>query len=47
MGAGRNLAEARRPVVIERDGVRVGFIGTESIGETPAADRTTGPAPTG
>ena len=37
MGAGRNLAEARKPVVITRDGVRIGFIGTESIGETPAA----------
>ena len=37
VGAGRNLAEARRPVVIERDGVRIGFIATESIGETPGA----------
>lgn len=37
VGAGRDLAEARRPVVIARDGIRVGFIGTESIGETPAA----------
>ena len=24
-------------MIITRDGVRVGFIGTESIGETPAA----------
>ncbi|MFP5281889.1 MAG: CapA family protein [Actinomycetes bacterium] len=40
VGAGRNLAEARRPVIIERDGVRVGFVATESIGETPAATRT-------
>jgi len=40
VGAGRTLAEARRPVVITRDGVRVGFIGTESIGETPAAGRS-------
>ena len=39
VGAGRNLAEARAPVVIQRDGVRVGFLGTESIGETPAAGR--------
>lgn len=37
VGAGRNLTEARRPVIISRDGVRVGFIATESIGETPAA----------
>jgi len=39
VGAGRTLAEARRPVVITRDGVRIGFLGTESIGETPAAGR--------
>ena len=37
VGAGRDLDEARKPVVITRDGVRVGFLGTESIGETPAA----------
>lgn len=37
VGAGRDLKEARRPVIITRDGVRVGFIATESIGETPAA----------
>lgn len=40
VGAGRDLAEARRGVVLERDGIRVGFLGTESIGETPAATRT-------
>jgi poly-gamma-glutamate capsule biosynthesis protein CapA/YwtB (metallophosphatase superfamily) len=40
VGAGRDLAEARRPVVITRDGVRIGFLGTESIGETPAAAGT-------
>jgi poly-gamma-glutamate synthesis protein (capsule biosynthesis protein) len=39
VGAGRDLAEASKPVVVERDGVRVGFLGTESIGETPAAGR--------
>jgi poly-gamma-glutamate capsule biosynthesis protein CapA/YwtB (metallophosphatase superfamily) len=39
VGAGRDLDEARRPVIIERDGVRVGFLATESIGETPAAAR--------
>ena len=37
VGAGRGPRRARRPVVIERDGVRIGFIATESIGETPAA----------
>jgi poly-gamma-glutamate capsule biosynthesis protein CapA/YwtB (metallophosphatase superfamily) len=37
VGAGRNLSEARRPVVVTRDGVRIGFLGTDSIGETPAA----------
>jgi poly-gamma-glutamate capsule biosynthesis protein CapA/YwtB (metallophosphatase superfamily) len=37
VGAGRNLTEARRPVIVERDGVRIGFLGTDSIGETPAA----------
>lgn len=40
VGAGRDLAEARRAVVITRDGVRIGFLGTESIGETPAAAGT-------
>jgi poly-gamma-glutamate capsule biosynthesis protein CapA/YwtB (metallophosphatase superfamily) len=39
VGAGRDLAAARRPVVIRRDGVRVGFIGVDSIGETPSATR--------
>jgi poly-gamma-glutamate capsule biosynthesis protein CapA/YwtB (metallophosphatase superfamily) len=40
VGAGRNLAAARRPVIIERDGVRVGFLAVDSIGETPAATST-------
>jgi poly-gamma-glutamate synthesis protein (capsule biosynthesis protein) len=40
VGAGRNLAEARRPVIVERDGITIGFLATESIGETPAATRT-------
>src|SRR4029453_10638086 len=39
-GAGRDLAAARRPVIIERDGVRVGFLAVDSVGETPAATRT-------
>jgi poly-gamma-glutamate synthesis protein (capsule biosynthesis protein) len=37
VGGGTNLARARRAVVVERKGVRVGFIATDSIGETPAA----------
>jgi poly-gamma-glutamate capsule biosynthesis protein CapA/YwtB (metallophosphatase superfamily) len=40
VGAGRDLAAARRQVIIERDGVRVGFLAVDSIGETPAASRT-------
>jgi len=34
-GAGRDLAEARKPVVVERHGVRFGFTGFNAIGETP------------
>jgi poly-gamma-glutamate capsule biosynthesis protein CapA/YwtB (metallophosphatase superfamily) len=40
VGAGRDLAAARRSVIIERNGVRVGFLAVDSIGETPAASRT-------
>jgi poly-gamma-glutamate capsule biosynthesis protein CapA/YwtB (metallophosphatase superfamily) len=40
VGAGRDLTAARHPVIIERDGVRVGFLAVDSIGETPAATRT-------
>lgn len=36
-GGGRNLDEAREPAIVERDGISVGFIATDSIGETPAA----------
>lgn len=36
-GGGPNLEAARAPWIVEHDGVRIGFIGTESIGETPAA----------
>lgn len=36
-GAGRDLAEARRPVVLEHEGVRIGFLGFNAIGETPEA----------
>ncbi|MFC7619180.1 CapA family protein [Microlunatus sp. GCM10028923] len=40
VGAGADLARARRPVVITDGDVRIGFVGTESIGETPAATST-------
>lgn len=36
-GGGKNLAQARKPAIVEREGVRFGFIATDSIGETPAA----------
>jgi len=36
-GAGRDLAQATRPAIIERDGVSVGFLGFNAIGETPQA----------
>lgn len=36
-GAGRDLAQARRPAVVQRDGVRFGFLGFNAIGETPEA----------
>jgi poly-gamma-glutamate synthesis protein (capsule biosynthesis protein) len=40
VGAGRDLAAARRPVIIKRSGVRIGFLAVDSIGETPAATRS-------
>jgi poly-gamma-glutamate capsule biosynthesis protein CapA/YwtB (metallophosphatase superfamily) len=36
-GAGRDLAQAREPVVLKRHGVRFGFLGFNAIGETPEA----------
>jgi poly-gamma-glutamate capsule biosynthesis protein CapA/YwtB (metallophosphatase superfamily) len=36
-GAGADVAEASRPVVLERGGVRFGFVGFNAIGETPRA----------
>ena len=39
VGAGRDLAQARRPVIMKRGSVRVGFLAADSIGETPAATR--------
>ena len=40
-GAGATLAEASTPVVVERDGVRFGFLAFDAIGETPAAGPNT------
>jgi poly-gamma-glutamate capsule biosynthesis protein CapA/YwtB (metallophosphatase superfamily) len=37
LGAGADAAEARRPVIVERRGVRFGFLAFNAIGETPAA----------
>jgi poly-gamma-glutamate capsule biosynthesis protein CapA/YwtB (metallophosphatase superfamily) len=37
LGAGRDTGEARRPEVLERDGIRFGFLAFNAIGETPAA----------
>lgn len=31
-GAGRDLAEARRPAIVERNGVKVGYLGYTSVG---------------
>jgi poly-gamma-glutamate capsule biosynthesis protein CapA/YwtB (metallophosphatase superfamily) len=36
-GAGRDLAEAAEPLVVERHGIRFGFTGFNTIGETPEA----------
>lgn len=40
-GAGRDLASATKAAVVERDGVRVGLLGFNAIGETPRATPTT------
>ncbi len=37
VGAGRDLAAASRPAVVERNGVRFGIVAFNAIGETPAA----------
>lgn len=39
VGAGRDLARASEPAIVERDGVTVGFLGFNAIGETPRAGR--------
>ena len=36
-GAGRDLAQASEPVLLERNGLRFGFLGFNAIGETPEA----------
>jgi poly-gamma-glutamate capsule biosynthesis protein CapA/YwtB (metallophosphatase superfamily) len=38
-GAGRDLAEARRPAILERDGIRVGYLGYTSVAK-PEAEAT-------
>lgn len=40
-GAGRNLAAASRPVILDADGLRVGLVGFNAIGETPQATSET------
>lgn len=40
-GAGPDLVVARAPWIAEHEGIRIAFIGTESIGETPAASDST------
>jgi poly-gamma-glutamate capsule biosynthesis protein CapA/YwtB (metallophosphatase superfamily) len=37
VGAGADLAEARKPAVVVRNGVRFGVVAFDAIGETPAA----------
>jgi len=39
VGAGRNLNRARQPAVVERNGIKFGFLAFNAIGETPAAGR--------
>ncbi len=39
VGAGADFQQAAEPLVITVHGVRVGFVATDSIGETPAAGR--------
>jgi poly-gamma-glutamate synthesis protein (capsule biosynthesis protein) len=39
-GAGANTSRARRPAIIERDGVRFGFLAFNAIGESPPARRS-------
>lgn len=46
VGAGRNLAEARRAVIVERNGLRVAFLAVSAVGDFAwASDDTAGTAP--
>jgi len=38
-GAGMNLRRARRPAIVERNGIRIAFLGFNAIGETPPPGR--------
>ena len=40
-GAGADIAAASAPALLERGGVRFGFVGFNAIGETPRAGRST------
>ncbi|MGB3336537.1 MAG: CapA family protein [Devosia sp.] len=35
-GAGRDIADASRPVILEKDGVRIGYLGCTSVGKASA-----------
>jgi poly-gamma-glutamate capsule biosynthesis protein CapA/YwtB (metallophosphatase superfamily) len=43
-GAGRNLAEARKPVILEKDGIRIAYLGCTSVARkgSEAGDDKTG-----
>ena len=40
VGAGRNVSEAIKPVIVSRSGLRFGFLAFNAIGETPRATST-------
>ncbi|GAA1568824.1 hypothetical protein GCM10009789_22810 [Kribbella sancticallisti] len=40
VGAGRNVSEAIKPVIVSRNGIRFGFLAFNAIGETPRATST-------
>lgn len=40
VGAGRNVSEAIKPVIVSRSGLRFGFLAFNAIGETPRATAT-------
>lgn len=45
VGAGLNLAEARSPVIIEKSGLRFGFLGNAKIGPWTASETSPGASP--